>query len=316
MRLGRGCHALLQGGITGMGNYLSCTSIKVEEEKKMGNGKWRKVLLAVGIAFAVLMAALTLWIRMHRNITGPGGEADHEGVWPVRVGGAVVRGVGGRIYQHGVKGARMETKKMIVLGILAAAVCLGLLFQPQTALAASRGTGEENGTGIPDALGGQGKDTFGARDVLGYADGDNVAVVDSASTAYSEETPSIISVTAVVPEHFGLAAYAEIISVESGAVYGLLLYAENGYYQWCYVPVEAYYVGNVAVYGDTTNEYPFDFPTGDFMVDEKDPFEITASLADFESVDAEIRERRWEDVEDTAPVETDFVVAYSGTRNG
>ena len=35
----------------------------------MGNGKWRKILLAVGIAFAVLMAALTLWARMHRSIT-------------------------------------------------------------------------------------------------------------------------------------------------------------------------------------------------------------------------------------------------------
>lgn len=34
----------------------------------MRNEKWRKILLAVGIAFAVLMAA-TLWIRMHRNIT-------------------------------------------------------------------------------------------------------------------------------------------------------------------------------------------------------------------------------------------------------
>ena len=35
----------------------------------MRNEKWRKVLLAVGIAFAVLMAAVTLWARMHRNIT-------------------------------------------------------------------------------------------------------------------------------------------------------------------------------------------------------------------------------------------------------
>lgn len=35
----------------------------------MRNEKWRKILLAVGIAFAVLMAAMTLWTRMHRNIT-------------------------------------------------------------------------------------------------------------------------------------------------------------------------------------------------------------------------------------------------------
>ena len=51
---------------------------------------------------------------------------------------------------------------------------------------------------------------------MASADGDNAVVVDSASTAYSEETSSIISVTAAVPEHFGLAAYAEIISVETG----------------------------------------------------------------------------------------------------
>ncbi len=35
----------------------------------MRNEKWRKVLLAVGIAFAVLMAAMTFWARMHSNIT-------------------------------------------------------------------------------------------------------------------------------------------------------------------------------------------------------------------------------------------------------
>lgn len=35
----------------------------------MRNEKWRKILLAVGIAFAVLMAVVTLWVRMHRNIT-------------------------------------------------------------------------------------------------------------------------------------------------------------------------------------------------------------------------------------------------------
>lgn len=40
-----------------------------EEEKKMRNEKWRKILLAAGIAFAVLMAVMTLWARMHRNIT-------------------------------------------------------------------------------------------------------------------------------------------------------------------------------------------------------------------------------------------------------
>ena len=141
-------------------------------------------------------------------------------------------------------------------------------------------------------------------------------VVDSASTAYSEETSSIISVTAAVPEHFGLAAYAEIISVETGITYGLPLYASNGYYQRCYVPAGTYYVGNVAVYGDTTNEYPFDFPAGDFMVDEKDSFEIAASLADFESVDAELREKRGEAVENAVPVETDFAVMYSGAGNG
>ena len=35
----------------------------------MKNEKWRKILLAVGIAFAVLMAVMTLWAHMHRNIT-------------------------------------------------------------------------------------------------------------------------------------------------------------------------------------------------------------------------------------------------------
>lgn len=35
----------------------------------MRNRNWRNILLAVGIAFAVLMAVLTLWARMHRSIT-------------------------------------------------------------------------------------------------------------------------------------------------------------------------------------------------------------------------------------------------------
>ena len=70
------------------------------------------------------------------------------------------------------------------------------------------------------------------------------------------------------------------------------------------------------MYGDNTNEYPFDFPAGDFMVDEKDSFEITVSMADFESVDAELREKRGEAVEAAVPVETDFAVMYSGAGNG
>ncbi|MCI9072541.1 MAG: hypothetical protein HFH80_06970 [Lachnospiraceae bacterium] len=209
----------------------------------------------------------------------------------------------------------MKTKKMITLGILVTAACLGL-FQPQAVLAAGRETGGETGAGMPDAHGGLDGNPFVPRDAADYADGDNALVVDSVSTACSEETPSIISVTAAVPEHFGLAAYAEVISVETGAVYELPLYAANGYCQRCYVPVGTYYVGSVAVYGDTKNEYSFDFPAGDFMVDEKDSFEITASLAGFESVDAEIREKRGETVEGDASVETDFVVVYSGTGNG
>lgn len=241
----------------------------------------------------------------------------------------------------------MKTKKVIIKGVLAVAVWLGLFFQPQPALAANGEAGAETETGMTDAEsrasddpqessrargstgqetdpggmmtdapGGQEGNSLDARDALNYADGDNAVVVDSASTAYSEETSSIISVTAAVPEHFGLAAYAEIISVESGITYGLPLYASNGYYQRCYVPAGTYYVGNVAVYGDTTNEYPFDFPAGDFMVDEKDSFEIMVSLADFESVDAELREKRGEAVEAAVPVETDFAVMYSGAGNG
>lgn len=237
----------------------------------------------------------------------------------------------------------MKTNKIITMGVLAMAVWLGLLFQPQPALAANgeagagisdtenrvsdnpqesrragENTGQETDPGgmMPDATGGQEENASDARDASSYADGDNAVVVDSASTAYSQETSSIISVTAAVPEHFSLAAYAEIISVESGVTYGLPLHASNGYYQRCYVPAGTYYVGNVAVYGDTTNEYPFDFPVEDFIVDEKDSFEITVSLADFESVDAELREKHGEVVEAAAPVETDFAVMCFGEGNG
>ena len=44
----------------------------------MRNEKWRKILLAVGIAFAVLMAVMTLWARMHRSIT-----AEDLAVWQI-----------------------------------------------------------------------------------------------------------------------------------------------------------------------------------------------------------------------------------------
>lgn len=241
----------------------------------------------------------------------------------------------------------MKTKKLITVGVLAMAVWLGLLFQPQPALAANGEAGAETETGMPDTesrasddpqessraggntgqeadAGGMMPDGSGGQEgnhpdtqgVMTSADGDNAVVVDSVSTAYSEETSSIISVTVAVPEHFCLAAYAEIISVETGVTYGLPLYASNGYCQRCYVPAGTYYVGNVAVYGDTTNEYPFDFPAGDFMVDEKDSFEITVSMADFESVDAELWEKRGEAVETAVSVETDFAVMYSGAGNG
>lgn len=241
----------------------------------------------------------------------------------------------------------MKTKKIITMRVLAMTVWLGLLFQPQPALAANGEAGAETETGMPDAesrasddpqessragentgqkagfgemmpdgSGGQKGNHPDTQGAMTSVDGDNAVVVDSASMAYSEETSSIISVIAAVPEHFGLAVYAEIISVESGITYGLPLYASNGYYQRCYVPAGVYYVGNVAVYGDTTNEYPFDFPAEDFTVDEKDSFEIAVSLADFESVDAEIREKHGEAVEDVVPVETDFAVMYFGAGNG
>ena len=148
----------------------------------------------------------------------------------------------------------MKTKKLITMGVLAMAIWLGLLFQSQPVLAVNREAGAETETGMldtesrasddpqessragvntgqeadpggmmPDASGGQEGNSFDARDVSSYADGDNAVVIDSASTAYSEETSSIISVTAAVPEHFSLAAYAEIISVETGITYGLPL---------------------------------------------------------------------------------------------
>ena len=163
----------------------------------------------------------------------------------------------------------MGTKKMIILGVLAAAAWLGLLSQPYAALAAGRETGAGNVPGIqemessqekgnggqgadpavtpPDTHGGQEGISPGAREASGNAGGDNAVVVDSVSTAYSEETPSIISVTAAVPEHFGLAAYAEVISVESGITYALPLYASNGYCQRCYVPAGTYYVDRKSV---------------------------------------------------------------------
>ena len=121
----------------------------------------------------------------------------------------------------------MKTKKMITMRVLAMAIWLGLLFQSQPVLAANREAGAETETGMLDTEsrasddpqessragvntgqeadpGGQEGNTLDARDASNYADGDNAVVVDSASTAYSEETSSIISVTAAVPEHFGL----------------------------------------------------------------------------------------------------------------
>lgn len=117
----------------------------------------------------------------------------------------------------------MKTKKMITMGVLAMAVWLGLFFQPQSALAANREAGAETEAGMPDTesrasddpqessrarentgqkagssemmpdgSGGRERNTFDAKDASGYADGDNAVVVESASTAYSEETSSII----------------------------------------------------------------------------------------------------------------------------
>ena len=69
---GRGCHSSLQGELLAWDIVCPAHKSKIKtrlEEKMMRNGKWRKILLAIGIAFAVLMAVMTLWTRMHRNIT-------------------------------------------------------------------------------------------------------------------------------------------------------------------------------------------------------------------------------------------------------
>lgn len=146
---------------------------------------------------------------------------------------------------------------------------------------------------------------------------DEHPVVESITTSYTDETSGMICLTAIVPDNFGMSVYAQVENVDTGVVYNLPMYAENGYFERCYVPEGNYAFQIVAVYGDNKNEYSFDFPMNQFFVEAKGSAEYELNLNNFDEINLEIQEKRGEIVVDnTVHVSSDYEVEHEGTGLG
>lgn len=119
----------------------------------------------------------------------------------------------------------------------------------------------------------------------------NGQVVDSAYTAYSDETSSIIHATAIVPTDFGTTVYAQVKNLDIGISYKLYFYKENGYADRCYVPSGNYSFQIAAASGDNANTYSFNFPKNQFFVEPKQSQEFEILLNDYDNVEAQVNER-------------------------
>lgn len=141
-------------------------------------------------------------------------------------------------------------------------------------------------------------------------------VIDSIHTKYSEETSGMICITAIVPDNFGLSAVAELKNLDTGTIYNLTMYADNGYMDRCYVPEGNYCFVSAGISGDNTSKYSFDFPESDFYVEQKQTADYEIKLTNFDDVSLEIQTKRGEVPEDTEHVKSDFDVNFEGTGTG
>lgn len=161
------------------------------------------------------------------------------------------------------------------------------------------------------------KGEFGADNTV--MDGDNAEIIDAIDTKQTDETPVMINVTAIMPEHFGLSAYVEITGTETGLTYRLPLYAVNQYSERVFVPEGIYYISNAAIYEDNTNIYPFDYDTSDFVALKDTGKLLEIKLSNFEKVEKDIREKREEIVPEAEKVQevvSTYPVTFSGTGQG
>lgn len=146
---------------------------------------------------------------------------------------------------------------------------------------------------------------------------DEHPIVESINTSYTDETSGMICLTAIVPANFGMSVYAQVENVDTGIVYNLPMYAENGYFERCYVPEGNYAFQIVAVYGDNKNEYSFDFPMNQFYVKAKGSAEYELNLNNFDEINLEIQEKRGEiAVDNTTHVSSTYEVEHEGSGLG
>lgn len=146
---------------------------------------------------------------------------------------------------------------------------------------------------------------------------DEHPVVESVTTNYTNETSGMICLTAIVPANFGLSVYAQVENVDTGVVYNLPMYSDNSYFERCYVPAGNYAFQMVGVYGDSKNEYSFDFPSSQFYVAEKGSAEYELDLNNYDEVELQIQEKRGELVIDkTEHVKSNFDVEHEGSGAG
>lgn len=168
---------------------------------------------------------------------------------------------------------------------------------------------------------------------------DGSEVIEAVNTRQSDETPCQISVTAIVPDNFGLSSYLTIMNDETGQQYNLPIYAANNYSQRCYVPAGTYIVIGSGVYDDYKMQYPFSVTSNTKAGDDLDTFtvdtdtnktvDIEITLDNYDAIEAKINDNLAVSAADSASTaastetvieddETkgDFEVTHTGNGTG
>ncbi len=128
---------------------------------------------------------------------------------------------------------------------------------------------------------------------------DEQAIIESMATQPNEQSPAQVNVTAVLPDQFGLSCYVMIQDAETGIMYRLTLYSNNGYYDRCYIPEGLYYITDMHVFDDNTGKYPFDVLSSNLSTGNPNEFQamksqianIEITLTNYDEVEKEIQRK-------------------------
>ena len=123
--------------------------------------------------------------------------------------------------------------------------------------------------------------------VLAQEPGDELIVIEHKETSWSDRTPCQLTVTAEVPDGFGLHCYAELGGPD-GLTYRVSLSEENGYSDHIFLQGGIYTLTGCGVYGDNIGEYTFMPSARKISLTEAESASLLLSLEQYGAVEEQI----------------------------